>query len=203
MKDIESPDPSSGRGVLLPFDAYLTATAQPRQSCVLWPWSELSEKTTLANHHGERGTVALVAGSDSAEVAPGLSMTVQVVVPGARTASHKHSFWHLYVVKSGGGSCRLGGDVQQALAAGDVLYVPAWSPHSFENECADEPLVLIALQNLPQLAALGTLIRESEAGLVTHVYRKSSPIGEAALRAIPSHELRRVVIERLEGQESL
>ncbi|WP_369071203.1 hypothetical protein, partial [Burkholderia gladioli] len=136
----------------------------------------------------------LLAGDAGAEVAPGISLAIQIVEPGAPTRAHRHAFWHLYVAVAGAGTAWLGeagapiererdvGDAAPAgeraypLAAGDALYVPPWAAHRFAAGQADPrdpagPLVLYAVQNLPQLAALGTLVREAAHGGIEHVYR--------------------------------
>jgi gentisate 1,2-dioxygenase len=46
------------------------------------------------------------------------------------------------------------------LEAGDLLLVPAWNDHRFEND-GDEDLVLLSMSNLPHQAALANhLARE-------------------------------------------
>lgn len=172
----------------MPFDAYLTAAARPRQSYTHWPWTSLEEQTA-SNLYSERGLVALVTDAGKGEVAPGLSMVVQVVLQKGSTSPHRHSFWHIYVVKSGAGKCCLDDGIVQPLAPGDVLFVPAWETHGFENASEDQPLVLLALQNLPQLAGMGALMRGSGAGEITHVYREASASGEAVVQACASREL--------------
>lgn len=185
-------------GRLVPFGAYLQAAAQARPGAAHWPSAALGEARRRFVH-GERGTAALVAGESGAEVAPGISLAIQIVEPGAPTHAHRHAFWHLYVVVSGAGAAWLGeagarlggagegeaaaaapdGERTYPLAPGDALYVPPWAAHRFTAEQSDAaapaapaaPLVLYAVQNLPQLAALGTLVREAAHGGIEHVYR--------------------------------
>ncbi|MEK6346251.1 MAG: hypothetical protein V4764_02150 [Burkholderia sp.] len=180
-------------GRLVPFAAYLRAAAQPRPGAAHWPVAALDEARRRFVH-GERGTAALVAGEAGAEVAPGISLAIQIVEPGTATQPHRHAFWHLYVVVSGAGTAWLGeagargaheapgaGAAAERergypLAAGDTLYVPPWAAHRFTAEPSGpaepaHPLVLYAVQNLPQLAALGTLVREAAHGGIEHVYR--------------------------------
>ncbi|MDN7182853.1 cupin domain-containing protein [Caballeronia sp. SEWSISQ10-4 2] len=170
------PQPDAGR--LVPFDAYLAAASRSRQKPVHWPWRAVSQ-TWAGTGHGERGTVALVADADAGrvEAAPGISLTVQVVEPQCSTHSHRHSFWHLYVVVSGEGSAHVDGTSEYRLAPGDSLYVPPWIAHRFANPHGSAPLMLYGLQNLPQLAELGTLVRESPDGEIQHVYGAADPNG--------------------------
>jgi gentisate 1,2-dioxygenase len=169
--------PAATVGGLMPFEAYLKAAAKPPQSGIHWPWGMVMGRAQ-GGDHGERGTVALVSQPDSGEAAPGVSLALQVVAPGQATSPHRHSFWHLYVVQEGTGDGYLDGTLHCALAPGDVLYVPAWSLHSFRNTSKALPLVLYALQNLPQVATLGTLVRQSGEEQPERVYQAQPPRGE-------------------------
>jgi gentisate 1,2-dioxygenase len=115
-----------------------------------------------------------MARADAAEVAPGLSLAVQTVLPSSATGSHRHSFWHLYWVASGTGEVLLEKNESRYITTGDIVYVPPWCSHSYSNSDSAAPLVLFALQNLPQLAALGVLMREEEDGARVSVHR--SPV---------------------------
>lgn len=178
-------NPLHSTGDVMPFDEYLQVAAQPPQSGVHWPWSRLREHACSAP--GERGTVALVSRPESGEAAPGVSVALQVVAPGSATTPHRHSFWHLYMVRSGRGLCCMDDAQHYPLAPGDVLYVPAWQAHSFRCDGRD-PLVLLATQNLPQVAAQGTLVRQACDGDTQYVYRPSAIAadGLAGCHAIPA-----------------
>ncbi|PLZ01739.1 hypothetical protein CY652_13710 [Burkholderia sp. WAC0059] len=175
---------------LVPFAGYLAMSARDPAQPAHWRHSVLEagcEKVA----HGERGTVALVPGGAAGrtgEVAPGLSMTVQVVRPGEVTSAHRHAFWHLYVVAQGQGRAHVACDLSRSsragsstlrqsdyvVARGDVFYVPPWASHWLDNPHADDALVLYVVQNLPQLAGLGTLLREAPDGSLDHVFRRTS-----------------------------
>lgn len=165
-------------GYLIPFGTYLRRAAQPQPSSAYWRSSSITEAQERFAH-GERGTTALVTTEDGAEVAPGISLAVQSVLPGSETLPHRHAFWHLYIVASGGGRAYIGasggasdatGECAYQLSMGDILYVSPWTPHRLVNPDPSEPFVLYALQNLPQLASLGTLLREAPSGDIEHVY---------------------------------
>lgn len=152
-------------GQLYEFASYLAQARRPADRPAHWPWPAI-DAARNDFPHGERGTVALVSGDRhaSGEVAPGLSLAVQTVLSDDNTGAHCHSFWHLYWVASGAGLLALAGESPRVLAPGDVIYVPPWCMHAFSNPDRAAPLVLFALQNLPQLAALGALMRETEDG---------------------------------------
>lgn len=172
-------------GTLIPFVRYLQLSSQLPPRATHWSASTIAESTAQFPH-GERGTVALVpaqhlaeAEARSVEAAPGISLTLQIVAPLQQTHAHRHAFWHLYIVVSGEGVGHVRGAHEQEegtyrLASGDVLYIPAWAAHHFVNANSTTALTLYVLQNLPQLAALGTLVREAQGGGLEHVYRPSS-----------------------------
>ncbi|CAB3764220.1 cupin domain-containing protein [Paraburkholderia solisilvae] len=172
-------------GGLIPFAHYLSIASRTPPRPAHWSAKAIADATGRFPH-GERGTAALVPCEEgfgdpgSVEAAPGISLTLQIVEPQQGTRPHRHAFWHLYLVVAGDGVGHVAseGDRHDAaaysLVAGDVLYVPAWATHSFVNPDSTTPLMLYALQNLPQLAALGTLVREAPDGGIEHVYRVSS-----------------------------
>lgn len=137
-------------------------TREPAEP-VLWQWRTLADDISSAEHT-EYGTLTLSTPDGGHEVLPGTSMTFQVVKPGGRTTSHAHSWWHLYFVRSGQGSLVFTelGDTAE-LNAGDIVLIPAWVMHRFENHGAADDLVLLNMSNLPQQAGLGNLLsREGE-----------------------------------------
>ncbi|MFJ1748807.1 cupin domain-containing protein [Streptomyces sp. NPDC088116] len=145
----------------------------------MWQWENLAGELQAAEHT-EYGTLTLAAPDGGHEIVPGTSMTFQAVRPGDRTTPHSHSWWHLYFVRSGSGAVVFDetGDTA-ALSEGDILLIPAWSVHHFENGgvgndgsqngafkngafengafknggTADD-LLLLNMSNLPQLALL-------------------------------------------------
>lgn len=132
-------------------------TREPAEP-VLWQWKTLAEEIAAAEHT-EYGTLTLSTPDGGHEVLPGTSMTFQVVRPGGRTTPHAHSWWHLYFVRSGLGSLVFTelGDTAE-LTAGDIVLIPAWVMHRFDNNGAADDLVLLNMSNLPQQAGLGNLL---------------------------------------------
>lgn len=151
-------------GGLVAFADYLKRAPRPADRPTFWSTTEL-DRALETLPHGERGTVALAKAPQGAlgEVAPGLSLVLQEVKEGEKTSPHRHSFWHLYIVRKGAAAAAIeGSDSAKPIVAGDILFVPPWHAHAFDNRAGTVPLVLLALQNLPQLAALGCLMREDE-----------------------------------------
>lgn len=173
-------------GEIIAYSDYLAQTAQARVDPVAWKWAEI--ETALSAWPGNpQGTLALGGASERGAVAPGLSLVIQALAPGETTASHRHSFWHLYIVRSGRAAFSLGASSEQRAAGeGDVVFVPAWCPHAIGNPDAGTGLILLRLQNLPQHAALGSLVRE-DGGVTRHIYAEPPSAGQRqALAATPA-----------------
>jgi mannose-6-phosphate isomerase-like protein (cupin superfamily) len=52
--------------------------------------------------------------------------------PGEGPALHKHPYWEILLVLEGRASCVVGGQ-EIAVEAGDIVTIPAETPHSFVN----------------------------------------------------------------------
>jgi gentisate 1,2-dioxygenase len=165
-------------GEIVPFGQYLGRTRRKREAPIAWSADEI-RAAVAAMPHGERGTLALVnpEAPEAGTIARGLSLAVQVVRKGESTSPHAHSFWHLYLVQSGAGLADFG-DVKKSrpIAAGDVLMFPAWCAHAFHNHDGKEDLVLICLQNLPECANMGSLVRQEATGELAVVYAEHSAV---------------------------
>ncbi|MBK5352419.1 cupin domain-containing protein [Pseudomonas sp. TH41] len=99
------------------------------------------------------------------EVTPGMAMAMQWLKPGAVLNGHAHSWWHLFVIQSGRGALTLGDADEVTVSIGDVLLVPAWTKHGFVNTSAVEPLAMLNMSNMPQMALLSNFADSH--GLIT------------------------------------
>ncbi|MGH8782875.1 cupin domain-containing protein [Paraburkholderia sp.] len=166
-------------GDILPFSEYLELTSKPLADPVVWKWQSI-ESGAGTRPHNPQGTLALSGGNvdEHGTVAPDLSLVIQILKPGETTERHRHSFWHLYIVRSGSGEIVFGEDQPvEKIETGDTIFVPAWCYHSIGNRSGSEPFVLYRMQNLPQNASAGNLMREiggklqiiyAGAGLASH-----------------------------------
>ena len=162
----------ASEGAAVSFNDYLTRTARPRARPVIWRADTLVDCLASATI-AERGAIALIdpEAADAATIAPGLSCVVQVVPPGGKTSSHAHSFWHLFLVRAGFGCALFENDgSENPLREGDIFFVPAWCSHAFVNSRDDAPLIMLVIQNLPSLAAVGTLARHENNQPIHVVY---------------------------------
>lgn len=91
---------------------------------------------------------------DGCQLTPGMAVSMQWLVPGSTLDGHCHAWWHLFIIQSGSGALSLGEAEQVDVGPGDVLLVPAWTQHGFVNSSAIEPLTMLNLSNMPQMALL-------------------------------------------------
>ena len=70
-----------------------------------------------------------------------------------------------------------------------MVFVPAWCPHAIGNPDAGTGLILLRLQNLPQHAALGSLVRE-DGGVTRHIYAEPPSAGQRQPSPRRRHEVR-------------
>jgi mannose-6-phosphate isomerase-like protein (cupin superfamily) len=75
-------------------------------------------------------------GERFAEVLKHGTLSVEVYAPRGSDPQQPHTRDELYVVMRGSGEF-LNGDAREAFGPGDVLFVPAFVPHRFENFTAD------------------------------------------------------------------
>lgn len=149
-------------GSQCPYPEFRGRYAPERSSPVIWQWQALAEELDTAEHT-ERGSFALSIPDGTTEIVPGTALAFQVVKAGGRTAAHAHSWWHLYFVRSGAGSVVFDEQHEDAeLNGGDILLIPAWVAHHFENQGAAEDLVLLNLLNIPQQANLGNVLSQDK-----------------------------------------
>ncbi|MET8561710.1 cupin domain-containing protein [Streptomyces flaveolus] len=141
-------------GSQFPYPEFRKRHQREQPAPIVWPWKTLAKEIEAAEHT-PYGTLTLAAPDGRHEIVPGTSMTFQAVRPGERTTPHSHSWWHLYFVRAGSGTV-IFDDAQESaeLSEGDIMLIPAWSVHHFENPYGQADLLLLNVSNLPQLAGL-------------------------------------------------
>ena len=172
-------------GEIIAYSDYLAQTAQARVDPVAWKWAEIETALSAwpgnpkarwrwAARRARRRRAGAVAGD-----------------PGAG-ARRDHRLAPALVLASVHRPVRPGGvqpgasSEQRAASEGDVVFVPAWCPHAIGNPDAGTGLILLRLQNLPQHAALGSLVRE-DGGVTRHIYAEPPSAGQRqALAATPA-----------------
>jgi gentisate 1,2-dioxygenase len=147
-------------GRTVKYEDYRSHFDQIQELGAHWSWSSLLTELEAARH-GERGSLTLSSSGDTSgcELIPGLSINVQVVPAASVTRSHAHAWWHIFLVQEGRATAILG-ETRRELAPSDLLLVPAWVTHRFENSNGYR-LILLSFSNLPQQRSLSNL-RASE-----------------------------------------
>ena len=91
---------------------------------------------------------------EGCQLTPGMAVSMQWLVPGSTLEGHAHAWWHLFIIQSGSGALSLGEADEVSVGPGDVLLVPAWTRHGFVNTSGTEPLTMLNISNMPQMALL-------------------------------------------------
>lgn len=132
----------------------------------VWKGAELADvRKTLEASEVDIVALAHDKSIKGCEVTPGMAMAMQWLKPGAVLNGHAHSWWHLFVIQSGSGALTLGDADEVTVSIGDVLLVPAWTKHGFVNTSAVEPLAMLNMSNMPQMALLSNF--SDSHGLIT------------------------------------
>ena len=147
-------------GGFCPYTSYREFHRRYAEAPMVWAWQEVLERLASSEHH-ERGSLTLskTGTASDCELLPGMAISIQVIEPGGRTRPHSHAWWHLFFVQSGTGVAVLGDqNAARSLSRGDVVLVPAWCAHRFENLHQVEELIMMSLTNLPQQTKLSNLL---------------------------------------------
>ena len=132
----------------------------------VWKGAELADmRQTLKTSDVDIVALAHDKSIEGCEVTPGMGIAMQWLIPGAVLNGHAHSWWHLFIIQSGSGALTLGDADEVAVSPGDVLLVPAWTRHGFVNTSAVEPLAMLNMSNMPQMALLSNFADSH--GLIT------------------------------------
>jgi gentisate 1,2-dioxygenase len=89
---------------------------------------------------------------------PTIACCIQMIRPGVRTHSHRHTGSAVYHVVEGSGETVIDGKTY-AWEPGDFLVIPPNAWHEHANETS-EPSVLFSIQDFPTLKALGLYFEE-------------------------------------------
>jgi gentisate 1,2-dioxygenase len=132
----------------------------------VWKGAELTDlRQTLEASDVDIVALAHDKSIEGCEVTPGIAVAMQWLKPGVVLNGHSHSWWHLFIIQSGSGALTLGDADEVNVNTGDVLLVPAWTRHGFVNTSTTEPLAMLNMSNMPQMALLSNFADSH--GLIT------------------------------------
>ena len=131
---------------------------QPPLSARVWTHDELAAmRESLAASEVDIVALAHDNSLEGCKLTPGVAVSMQWLKPGAVLNGHAHGWWHLFVIQAGSGLLTMGEGEAVRASAGDVLLVPAWTRHGFVNTSASEPMAMLNMSNMPQLALLSSM----------------------------------------------
>jgi mannose-6-phosphate isomerase-like protein (cupin superfamily) len=87
---------------------------------------------------------------EGAEHGAGVSIILVDAQPGRGPALHKHAYEEVFVVQEGRATFTAG-DEEREVSAGEIVIVPANTPHRFVNS-GDGPLRQVAIHVSPRFA---------------------------------------------------
>ncbi|MVV47764.1 cupin domain-containing protein [Pseudomonas sp. PB120] len=157
---------SNFQGALFSYKDFRKSLHHQHVSPRVWKGAELTQARKNLEH-SDVDTVALAHDTsvEGCEVTPGMAIAMQWLNPGVVLKGHAHSWWHLFVIQSGSGALTLGDADEVSVSPGDVLLVPAWTKHGFVNTGTVEPLAMLNMSNMPQVALLSNFADSH--GLIT------------------------------------
>lgn len=146
------------QGAFFSYKDFRQSLHQPSVSARVWKSGKLTDMRQSLEA-SEIDIVALAQDNsiEGCKLTPGMAVSMQWLKPGAVLNGHAHSWWHLFIIQSGRGALTLGDADEVSVSIGDVLLVPAWTRHGFVNTSDDEPLAMLNMSNMPQMALLSHL----------------------------------------------
>jgi gentisate 1,2-dioxygenase len=137
--------------------------AKPYSPVFHYPWAKAHKALKASSHHSEfDGAVheyrnPLTGGP----IMPTIGAQLQLLKPGEKTRSHRHTGSVIYQVAQGRGWSQLG-DERFEWEEKDIFALPSWCPHSHANGSASEDAVLFSFNDFPAMRSLA-LYREQAA----------------------------------------
>ena len=146
---------SNVQGAFFSYKDFRQSLHQPPVSAQVWKSGELTDmRQSLEASEVDIVALAHDNSIEGCKLTPGMAVSMQWLKPGAVLNGHAHSWWHLFIIQSGSGTLTLGDADAVNISPGDVLLVPAWTRHGFVNTSATEPLAMLNMSNMPQMALL-------------------------------------------------
>lgn len=161
------------RADYISYDEFIKRNLKPMVRPCMWKWEDMYEELQ-ENTDSTEGTVALVNTdvADSGAISPNLNALVQVLKPGVKGVSHRHSNVAMFFVVQGEGYSVIDGETFE-WSKGDIVLAPAWAEHGHANTSETEDAILLTIQDVPQLTDMGVFFLEEPVGEPTrHIVGK-------------------------------
>ncbi len=131
---------------------------------LLYSWDQTREALdALRDHEGSAFDGVLLEyrhPQTGGPVLPTMACMVQLLRPGERAKSHRHTGSAVYYVVNGAGATIIDGQ-QFKWSKGDIVALPPWALHEHANTSGNADAVLFSIQDLPVLNALGLYYEEA------------------------------------------
>src|SRR5581483_3540504 len=154
----EGIDPATFYGLTRPVDS---ATAEPPR-LLHYHWRDtypnLQRLARAAGSPFDGAALEFVHPATGGATMPTMSCRVQMLRPGEKTRSHRHTSTSIYHAFRGSGATVINGE-PFSWQKGDTFIVPLWSWHEHANASAGEEAILFSMHDEPILRAFG-LYRE-------------------------------------------
>jgi gentisate 1,2-dioxygenase len=157
-----NPYDSSAYGLARPITAEETKPAAPLHYRWRDIYPALRRLTEAAPHPYEGYAMEYVNPLTGGSTLPTLSCWIQMLKPGQRTQSHRHTSTVLYHAFRGGGTTMINGQPYH-WEKGDSFVVPLWHWHEHANTSASDDAILFSMNDAPVLKPFG-LYREQGPG---------------------------------------
>lgn len=164
---------------IIDYMDFIKSSKKPLIRPGLWKWTDIKKELYGSLSEGtmseNRAAVSLVNKDtgDVKGVSPNINAVVQVLKPGERDTSHKHTNLAIFLVFQGEGYSIIEGEKLE-WTKGDVLFAPAWLEHEHCNTSEDEDAILYTIQDVPQVSGMGNWFIEEPVGTSPqHIVKKS------------------------------
>ena len=156
-----SPDPSIYSGMTRP----VTSTPEKLPPPLHYRWRDtypsLKRLAQGEPHRFEGVALEYVNPLTGGSTLPTLSCWIQMLGPGMRTQTHRHTSTSIYHAFRGSGTTVINGETIH-WEKGDTFIVPLWSWHEHADRSSKEEDILFSMHDAPVLRAFGLYREESQ-----------------------------------------
>jgi gentisate 1,2-dioxygenase len=159
----ERVDAASFYGVTRPVGASAASQA-PKLLHYHWrdTYPALQRLVRLSTNSFDGAALEFIDPATGGPTLPTMSCRVQMLRPGEKTQSHRHTSTAIYHAFRGSGTTMINSE-KFSWQKGDTFIVPLWSWHEHRNASATDEAILFSMHDEPILRAFGLYREEAEA----------------------------------------
>jgi len=157
----EAIDPSLFHGMTRPVGR--AATEPPPMLHYHWrdTYESLKKLAQTPGDPYDGAALEFVNPSNGGPTLPTMSCRVQMLRPGEKTKSHRHTSTSIYHAFRGSGTTMINGQPFH-WQKGDSFIVPLWNWHEHENGSSSDEAILFSMHDAPILNAFGLYREETQ-----------------------------------------